>query len=329
MTIANHIEFLCCIKKGSEIMLRGIHICFAPGKNEVPFSIEAELLTMKAHEVREIRFDCCNCDNIASYFQLPAVKETDSTSYCVRLQHTGQWTVPSSKDDLGAFLAQCELSPSEILTESPSGDTWDITHAGRIFAEHSMIDFASALVDGDSGATGECTLAKNRSVSLIKYSTDHLDKNYVIPLWRPTQLRETFLPDLYKVAAATNCRLIILLEGEHTWPCHPAATADSDLTVNDVGLNVTVESECSDPSRSCVLTWCRYFDAPQAVMAGDEVTGASLRWGTEFEDGFRCALLRVEGWQSGAAPSPKLWRVIDALLERCQLPPTHPPCLHN
>lgn len=147
-------------------------------------------------------------------------------------------------------------------------------------------------------------------------------KRFILPLWKRTQEKTCFLPDLFRMARKTNCRLVVLLDGSREWSEDGLNDSRPFITLNDANVDSTIESECSDPNGHSVLTWMRTFlPGERVVLSNDAMQseGAVFQSMTQEEKaygGFRLAVLRVATWEPSKAPTARVWSTLEALMER-------------
>lgn len=149
-------------------------------------------------------------------------------------------------------------------------------------------------------------LSKERGIQVAECIFPDADRDFLLPMWSPEQPRATFLPDLFKIARHTGCRVIVLFEGERMWIEHPPKL---HLTLDDVTLDITAESECVDANGHCVLTWLRL--APKLSTLNSDIFSVE-----NDVAGYRCAVLRMRSWFSGVAPQTQQLAALMALYYR-------------
>lgn len=131
--------------------------------------------------------------------------------------------------------------------------------------------------------------------------------SYCLSKWQPSQLKATFLPTLLQAAVVHGCRVIVLIEKTGDWPNSLAEHTESvNLTLNDVALDVVLESEARDSSGEVTMTWLRTVDRR---------TGEPL-WAQGDRGGYECCMLRIAEWQLGTAPAVAAWRAFWVMYRR-------------
>ena len=159
------------------------------------------------------------------------------------------------------------------------------------------------------------------------------DVTYRVPLWKKTQEKTCFLPDMFRLARQSECRLLVLLDGERQWAPEGCNDSRPYITLSDTTIDSSIESECSDRDGYCGLTWLRVYGpgeriALDASTLGECENGDGQHDGKVFDamsheetayGGYRCGVLRVDAtaWAQGEAPSMKAWSAFEALFNRC------------
>ena len=116
---------------------------------------------------------------------------------------------------------------------------------------------------------------------------------FMFPLFKSDQLKITFLPSLLQCAVVNNCRLILVIESSGDWSREAMdPRGASGLTVNDVSLDVVLESETRSSSNDVTMTWLRTVDKREGLPLWSCSSG-----------GYQCCMLRLSGWALHAAPS--------------------------
>lgn len=119
------------------------------------------------------------------------------------------------------------------------------------------------------------------------------DVCFCLTKWKVDQLKVTFLPALVQTAVFNSCRVIIMIENTGDWPLLGVTVPnEASLTVNDVALDIVLESEARSNAGDVTLTWLRSVD---------KRTGLPL-WEQGDSSGHRCCILRVASWTKGLAP---------------------------
>ena len=87
-----------------------------------------------------------------------------------------------------------------------------------------------------------------------------LNIQYLLTCWSLSQLKLTFLPDLFRLGVQTKSKIIILFDHEdEDWNCenlgYDPIGSKHNLTVADISLDVVIESEIRDITGKTVLSW--------------------------------------------------------------------------
>lgn len=131
--------------------------------------------------------------------------------------------------------------------------------------------------------------------------------SFCLTSWKTDQLKVTFLPTLVQTAVMNSCRVIVLLEQSGDWPATGVdVPSHANLTVNDVALDVILESEARSRIGGITLTWLR---------AVDKRTGMPL-WEQGDDGGYRCCIIRMSAWERGTPPDLAAWRAFWAMFTR-------------
>lgn len=120
---------------------------------------------------------------------------------------------------------------------------------------------------------------------------------YCLTRWSRHQLKATFLPTLIQRAVVSNCRIIVILDHSADWPVEASHPPETGLTLNDVALDVVLESEARSRSGAIVSTWLRTVD---------KRTDSPL-WTQGEDGGYHCCIIRVAGWVQGEIPLRTTW----------------------
>jgi hypothetical protein len=137
--------------------------------------------------------------------------------------------------------------------------------------------------------------------AIIQFSTKHTktihnvaicgesrNVTFLAPLWE-NQPKESFLPTLFTLSVALNCRVVVLFDCMNDWN-HISKT--SKITqIPDQPYDIVLEKEMRSPTGCTVLSWIRLFNSALRHNANDHRT---ITMQNAMDNSFRLALLRNE-----------------------------------
>lgn len=308
----SQILYLVFVKNGDHVCLKDSYSSLTVGSGCAV--LERALLAMNISETRTITFD--RQDIMESL--LMDMSDVDGESFIVTLTLVEILPLPTNYEDFQTFLDRCESSAHDEALHTAGGNVECSFAVARIRAEYNIL----AAMRNRGGVLGHSTPSTethllrptSRSMDVLRCCVQGASASFMCPLWEVSSRRETFLPDLFRLARACASRLVVVIEGEvPAWARHVPVESDrtaSTLTLNDVSMDVSVESECATTTGSVVLTWCRHRGPPQCRDMDD------VLWGAEFDTDYRCAVLRVGGWGDGASLGAGQWAALQTLYAR-------------
>mmetsp|Transcript_15733 Transcript_15733/g.29610 ORF Transcript_15733/g.29610 Transcript_15733/m.29610 type:complete len:601 (+) Transcript_15733:49-1851(+) len=254
----------------------------------------------------------------------------------------------SSKEEVEQFLSSRVMSLGQLasgVADSSISAEYEVIN--DIISDKSKYDtlLEEYNMQIDPELSFSCTAVKRhinesfcggQKMVECQLSTNHEARRYQtfkLPLWKQTQEKTCFLPDIFKLARQSDCRLVVLLDGDRDWAAEGTNDARKYLTLNDTTIDSSIESECSDRDGYCVLTWLRVYGPGERIALDTKALSESGAGDGQVHDGkvfdamsheetayggYRCGVLRVDtaAWPANKAPSLKVWSAFEALYNR-------------